>query len=199
MRGTDEDVDVVDKSHGAGFWQPSQPSGVISGLPHFFPLHLLLIILIPQHVPSPRWCSVQYPLLLSVVQWVAWPRTPLRNVLWIGCSYCLTSRRNWATRAQTNQLSRPEKISGDLLCPDDNLPELVYWDRDETTNIETYCFWVCWLISPLPLGQYEIDMIMLNKNCDPVCQFAKKVNRYNKLQYFSNSHPMNNLQNKRAG
>ena len=45
MRGTDEDVDVVDKSHGAGFWQPSQPSGVISGLAHFFPLHLLLIIL----------------------------------------------------------------------------------------------------------------------------------------------------------
>ena len=75
----------------------------------------------------------------------------------------------------------------------------MYLDKDETTNIETYYFWVCWLISPLPLGQYEIDMIMLNKNCDPVCQFAKKVNRYNKLQYVSNSHPMNNLQNKRAG
>ena len=60
IRGTDEDVDVVDKSHGAGFWQPSQPSGVISGLPHFFPLHLLLIILMQYPSTYHPQASVQY-------------------------------------------------------------------------------------------------------------------------------------------
>ena len=60
IRGTDEDVDVVDKSHGAGFWQPSQPSGVISGLPHFFPLHLLLIILMQYPSTYHPLASVQY-------------------------------------------------------------------------------------------------------------------------------------------
>ena len=60
MRGTDEDVDVVDKSHGARFWQPSQPSGVISGLAHFFPLHLLLIILMQYPSTYHPLGSVQY-------------------------------------------------------------------------------------------------------------------------------------------